>query len=86
MGKVSSDPDPTTALTIPATSPAATMINACSTPAERRVPVVPDAYYLPLGGDRFTATEHTQGPWDPGLQHGGPPSALLAREVARIAC
>jgi hypothetical protein len=49
------------------------------------VPVVADAYYLPLGDGRYTATEHTQGPWDRGLQHGGPPSALLARELERIA-
>jgi hypothetical protein len=48
------------------------------------VRVVPDAYYLPLGDDRYTATEHTQGPWDSALQHGGPPSALLARELERI--
>jgi hypothetical protein len=49
------------------------------------VPVVSIAYYLPLGDDRYTATEHTQGPWDRGLQHGGPPSALLARELERLA-
>jgi hypothetical protein len=48
------------------------------------VPVVPDAYYLPLGDGRFTATEHTSGPWDAALQHGGPPSALLARAVQRL--
>jgi hypothetical protein len=40
-----------------------------------------DAFYLPLGADRFLATEHTSGPWDPGAQHAGPPSALLARLV-----
>jgi hypothetical protein len=43
------------------------------------VPTVTDAFFEPLGDGRFRATEHTGGPWDPALQHGGPPSALLAR-------
>jgi hypothetical protein len=41
------------------------------------------AYYLPvesnLTSESFIATEATSGPWDPQVQHGGPPSALLAR-------
>jgi hypothetical protein len=40
-----------------------------------------DSFYLPLGGNRFAATAHTSGPWDPALQHAGPPSALLARSI-----
>lgn len=32
----------------------------------------------------FRSSEHTAGPWDPGHQHGGPPSALLARAAERI--
>ena len=40
------------------------------------------------GVDRMTArvrsTEHTTGPWAAGLQHAGPPSALLARAVRRL--
>jgi hypothetical protein len=40
-----------------------------------------EAFYLPGGPDRFTATELTRGPWDPGLQHAGPPAALLGRAV-----
>ncbi len=44
-------------------------------------------------GDRYRATPATAGPWDPGLQHGGPVAALLgsrierdaAREGARVA-
>jgi hypothetical protein len=41
---------------------------------------VTSAFYLPLSADgRFLATQHTGGPWDPTMQHGGPPSALLAR-------
>jgi Thioesterase-like superfamily len=31
------------------------------------------------------ATELTRGPWDPGAQHAGPPSALLGREIERLA-
>jgi hypothetical protein len=43
---------------------------------------VTDAFYIPTAADNvFHATEHTAGPWDPKLQHGGPPSALLARAV-----
>jgi hypothetical protein len=33
---------------------------------------------------RFRSTEHTTGPWSAGLQHAGPPSALLARAVRRL--
>jgi hypothetical protein len=45
------------------------------------------AFYLPLddAGERWRATVHTTGPWDPGSQHGGPPSALLARAMERLA-
>lgn len=39
------------------------------------------SFYEPLGGDRYRATEHTVGPWDDRSQHGGPPSALLARAL-----
>jgi hypothetical protein len=45
----------------------------------------PDAFYLPLGEGRFTSTEHTGGPWDPRLQHAGPPSALLTRAIEQQA-
>lgn len=41
-----------------------------------------DAYYLPEGDGRFTSTEWTTGPWQPGFQHGGPPAALLAHTAA----
>jgi hypothetical protein len=43
---------------------------------------VPPALYVPTD-DGFEATALTIGPWDPGLQHAGPPAALLAREVER---
>lgn len=43
---------------------------------------VSDAFYLPGSTPgAFTASEWTTGPWDPTLQHGGPPSALLARAI-----
>lgn len=40
-----------------------------------------DAFFIPLGDDRFQATAHTSGPWDRRLQHAGPPAALLARAL-----
>jgi Thioesterase-like superfamily len=40
-----------------------------------------DAFYLPLGDDRWRSTIHTTGPWDARFQHGGPPGALLARAI-----
>ncbi len=43
---------------------------------------LPGALFVPTP-DGFTATALTIGPWDPGLQHAGPPAALLAREVER---
>lgn len=43
----------------------------------------PDAFYLPLGDQRFRATAATIGPWDPRLQHGSPPAALLAHVVEK---
>lgn len=39
-----------------------------------------EALYLP-DGDRFVPTPLTSGPWDPGAQHGGAPSALLTRSI-----
>src|SRR5262245_39733345 len=42
-----------------------------------------DAFYLPTADDSFLATEHTEGPWTPGAQHGGPPAALLGRAIER---
>ena len=40
-----------------------------------------DAFYERGGGGEYVATEQTRGPWDPGSQHAGPPSALLGREI-----
>ena len=44
---------------------------------------MPDAFYEP-DGDGFRATELTRGPWDPGSQHAGPPSALIGRQIERL--
>ncbi|MDX6609225.1 MAG: hypothetical protein QOF85_1150 [Solirubrobacterales bacterium] len=44
-----------------------------------------DAFYETGEGDgQYVATELTRGPWDPGSQHAGPPSALLGREIERM--
>jgi hypothetical protein len=42
------------------------------------------AFYEPLGEGRFRATPATVGPWSPGLQHAGPPAALLAHAMERL--
>jgi hypothetical protein len=40
------------------------------------------AFYERDGGEgQYVASELTRGPWDPGAQHAGPPSALLGREI-----
>jgi hypothetical protein len=39
------------------------------------------SFYVSTGEGSFVATELTRGPWDPGAQHAGPPSALLGREI-----
>jgi hypothetical protein len=44
---------------------------------------VSEAFYE-RDGDALVASELTRGPWDPGAQHAGPPSALLGREIERL--
>jgi hypothetical protein len=44
-----------------------------------------EAFFEPLGGGRYRATERTSGPWDPRHQHAGPPSALLTGLLERTA-
>jgi hypothetical protein len=41
--------------------------------------------YMRLAEGRYAASEHTQGPWDPGTQHMGPVTALIVHELARTA-
>lgn len=36
------------------------------------------------GDARFHSTELARGPWDPGIQHGGAPAALLARAFEQL--
>ena len=43
------------------------------------------AAYEALEDGRFRASPLTAGPWNPEHQHGGPPSALIARAVERAA-
>jgi hypothetical protein len=43
---------------------------------------MPDAVYV-LEGDRVVPGELARGPWSPEHQHGGAPSALLARAIER---
>lgn len=45
----------------------------------------PAAFYEPLGDGRYRATPATIGPWSPELQHAGPPAALLAHALERLA-
>lgn len=40
-----------------------------------------EAFWLQEGKDTFRATPYTQGPWSPDFQHGGPPAALLVRQI-----
>jgi len=44
----------------------------------------PAAFYVPVGDGSFDSTPATAGPWSAGAQHGGPPSALLARAFERL--
>ena len=46
------------------------------------VPPRSSAFYLPLGEGRYEPTESTIGPWAPGIQHGGPPGALLMHALS----
>jgi hypothetical protein len=41
------------------------------------------AFFLPRADGRYEASEHTSGPWDPRLQHAGPPAALIGRALER---
>jgi hypothetical protein len=45
----------------------------------------PESAYIPLEDGSYVATELTRGPWNPEHQHAGPPSALVAHEIARVA-
>lgn len=42
---------------------------------------LPPAFFRPLGAGAYVPTEATIGPWSAEVQHGGPPSALLAHAL-----
>jgi hypothetical protein len=44
---------------------------------------VADTFFEP-DGDLYVPSELTRGPWDPGSQHAGPPTALIGREIERL--
>jgi hypothetical protein len=46
-------------------------------------PLEAPAFFLP-DGDAFVATVNTRGPWSSVHQHGGPPAALLGREIEAV--
>jgi hypothetical protein len=48
------------------------------------MPPVAGGFYERDGGGGYVASELTRGPWDPGAQHAGPPSALLGREIELV--
>jgi hypothetical protein len=41
----------------------------------------PGSFYARAGDGRFHSTVATQGPWDAGAQHAGPPAALLGHAI-----
>jgi hypothetical protein len=45
----------------------------------------PASAFVPAGDGAWRATQLTRGPWDPGHQHAGPPSALVVRAVLAAA-
>jgi hypothetical protein len=45
---------------------------------------VSDAFFI-ADGDTFIPTDWTRGPWSPLAQHAGPPAALIAHEIERVA-
>ena len=45
----------------------------------------PASAFVALGNGAYRATALTRGPWHPDHQHAGPPIALVAREIERLA-
>ena len=44
---------------------------------------MPTAFFASEEDGRFVPSELTRGPWDPGAQHAGPPTALIGRAIER---
>jgi hypothetical protein len=60
------------------------MSNDSVTALPGKMRAVTEAFYERDDAGGFIASELTRGPWDPGAQHAGPPSALLGREIERV--
>jgi hypothetical protein len=45
----------------------------------------PSSAYVALESGAYASTDLTRGPWHPDHQHGGPPIALVARSIERVA-
>ena len=77
---------PTVTVAQPAAASVLRGFRDCASPAVATVcGVDPTAFYTSGDEQHFTATGATAGPWSPGLQHGGPPSALLVRAAEHSA-
>jgi hypothetical protein len=46
---------------------------------------LPASAFAALADGAYESTQLTRGPWNPEHQHGGPPAALVAHEIARAA-
>jgi hypothetical protein len=46
---------------------------------------LPASAYVPAGEGVWASTDLTRGPWHPEHQHAGPPIALVARQIERVA-
>lgn len=62
-----------------------TRATPCRTSVRRvtvhRIRDVPTSLFVRVDASTFQPTEHSRGPWDPDLLHGGPVAALLAHEL-----
>src|SRR5258707_12126263 len=47
--------------------------------------VMSEPFYRRVADATFEPSPATESPWDPSLQHGGPPSALLLGEIEKTA-
>lgn len=46
--------------------------------------MISEPFYRRVADATFEPTQFTESPWDPSLQHGGPPSALLLGEIEKV--
>src|SRR5690625_3533498 len=45
---------------------------------------VVSSFYTQVDENTFDSSPHTAGPWSPEAQHGGPPSALMVRQIEQF--